>query len=201
MSRIEMSGYDFGRIMKACAKACSGRDIRESLRYIEMRANGTECVATSLDGFIMQQIKVKCAGEGVILIPGTIKPPKCETVIIEDQSNIRITYLDGGGNLIYAYELPKFEGPYFDWGTIIDDREEDVIHCNAHNLRNALAATVYADDGIISISIPKDRIKPIRIAANDVQAIVLPVRMCDESHYRRFGNWYKLLENKGGTGK
>lgn len=124
MSRIEMSGYDFGRIMKACAKACDRSNARKTLQHIELRAYGTECVATSLDGFIMQQIKVHCAGEGVILIPGTVKPPKCETVIIEDPNNVRITYLDGGGNLIYAYELPKFDGPYFDWSKIVDDREE-----------------------------------------------------------------------------
>lgn len=191
MSRIEMSGYDFGCIMRACAKGVDRSAIRQALRHIELRAYGTECVATSLDGFIMQQIKVHCAGEGVILIPGTIKPPKCDAVIIEDHTNIRITYLDGGGNLIYAYELPKFEGAYVDWGKIVNARVEDVIHLEAKRLRNALAATACADDGIISISVPKDRAKPVHIAAHDVQALVLPVRITDETYFRKFKNWYK----------
>lgn len=193
MSKIEMSGYDFGRIMRACAKACDRSNARRVLQYIELRAYGTECVATSLDGFIMQQIKVQCAGEGVILVPSTVKPPRCESVIIEDSDNIRITYLDGGGNLIYAYELPKHEGKYFDWSRVVGERDEDTIHCSARQLRNALAATASAADDVICIGIPKDKVKPITLASNDVQMVVLPMRVNDELYFRSFRNWHKLI--------
>ena len=191
MSKIEMSGYDFGRILRACAKGCEKAHYRRVLRYIELRADGKHCVATSLDGYIVQQIKVQCSGEGVVLLPNTIKPPKCETVTIEVSGNIKITFTDEGGNLLYAFELPKCGERFFDWGNIVkDDRDEDVIHCNAAYLRRALAATTYADDQVISISVPKDRVQPIRIAANDVQMIVMPVRVSDEAYRRNFANWY-----------
>ena len=55
MTRIEIAGRDFWRILKACANACDKSNFRSVLRYIELRADGTECVATSLDNFIMQQ--------------------------------------------------------------------------------------------------------------------------------------------------
>ena len=57
MTRIEIAGRDFWRILKACANACDKSNFRSVLRYIELRADGTECIATSLDNFIMQQIK------------------------------------------------------------------------------------------------------------------------------------------------
>ena len=56
MTRIEIAGHDFWRILKACANACDKSNFRRVLRYIELRADGTECVAKSLDRFIMQQI-------------------------------------------------------------------------------------------------------------------------------------------------
>ncbi len=195
MSKIQMSGYDFGRIMRACAKACDKAHYQRVMRFIELRADGKHCVATSLDGFIMQQIRVQCSGEGVVLLPNTIKPPKCETVTLETLNNVKITFTDEGGNLIYAFELPKHEGEFFEWGNIVkDNRDEDVIHCNAGNLRRALAATTYADDQTISISIPKNKLQNIRIAANDVQMIVLPVRVSDSAYLRGFKNWYKAQE-------
>lgn len=193
MSKIEMSGYDFGRIMRACAKACVRDNIHKALQYIELRACEGDCVATSLDGFIMQQIKVPCTGYGVILIPGTLKPPRCERVIVEDAENVRLTYLDCYDKPVFAIEVPKFDGAYFDWGKIIEDRAEEVIHCNARNLRNALAAMTCADDEVISISIPHNKIKQIHIASNDVQAVVLPVRINAEPYRKSFKNWYKPI--------
>lgn len=202
MSRIEMSGYDFNRIMQACAKACNKSNKRRVLRYIELRANGTECIATSLDGVIMQQIKVPCYGNGTVLIPYTIKPTKCESVIIEDAENVKITYLDFDGNLIYAYEVPKCDDEYIDWRKIVDDeRAEHVIYCNASNLRNVLEATRYSNDQVISISIPDDKLKPIRIASKDAQMIVLPIRVLSEKEkdVRKFENWYKETQAKEGA--
>lgn len=38
MTRIEIAGRDFRRILKACANACDKSNFRSVLRYIELRA-------------------------------------------------------------------------------------------------------------------------------------------------------------------
>lgn len=194
MTRIEIAGRDFWRILKACANACDKSNFRSVLRYIELRAEGTECIATSLDGFIMQQIRVRCNGSGTVLIPCGIQPPKCKSVVIEDMYGLKITYLDFCGKLIYAHEFPRCNDGYFDWGKIVETgSEEHTIYCNALNLRKALDAAVYAEDQTISINIPEDKLKPIRIASMDVQMLVLPVRIGSERDEasRKFKNWRK----------
>lgn len=197
MTRIEIAGRDFWRILKACANACDKSNFRSVLRYIELRADGTECVATSLDNFIMQQIRVRCNGSGIVLIPSAIQPPKCKSVVIEDVYSLKITYLGFDGKLIYAHEFPRCNDSYFDWGKIVENSgEEHTIYCNALNLRKVLDAAGYAEDQIISINIPEDKLKPIRLASMDVQMLVLPVRVGDErgEASRKFRNWHKQGE-------
>ena len=198
MTRIEIAGRDFWRILKACANACDKSNFRSVLRYIELRADGTECVATSLDNFIMQQIRVRCNGSGIVLIPSAIQPPKCKSVVIEDVHSLKITYLGFDGKLIYAHEFPRCNDSYFDWGKIVENSgEEHTIYCNALNLRKALDAAGCAEDHIISINIPEDKLKPIRLASMDVQMLVLTVRIGSERDEasRKFKNWRKQGEN------
>lgn len=197
MTRIEMAGHDFWRILRACASACDKSNFRSVLRYIELYADGTECIATSLDGFIMQQIRVRCNGSGTVLIPCGIQSPKCKNVVIEDVYSFKITYLGFDGKLIYAHEFPRCNDSYFDWGKIVETgSEEHTIYCNALNLRKVLDAAGYAEDQIISINIPEDKLKPIRLASMDVQMLVLPVRVGDErgEASRKFRNWHKQGE-------
>ena len=79
--------------------------------------------------------------------------------------SLKITYLGFDGKLIYAHEFPRCNDSYFDWGKIVENSgEEHTIYCNALNLRKALDAAGYAEDHIISINIPEDKLKPIRLA-------------------------------------
>ena len=105
--KIELSGYDFRHIVLACSKAASKNNVREALRYIELRADGKECVATALGGLIMQQVKCECKGKGVVLIPADIKTEKADTVIITAKESLRVAYYDENKKLILAVEMPK----------------------------------------------------------------------------------------------
>ena len=195
MQKIEMSGYSFNFIMKACSKATSRNDVREALRYIELRADGETCIATALSGFIMQQAKVECKGKGVILIPGDIKTERAESVTISVKDSLHIKYFDEMKQLIVGYELPKFNGPFIDWRKIqknIDD-PESVIYCDARYLRKIAAATTYATDQIISIAIPKDKSENILIASNDCQSLLMPTRIFSDSHKRAYQDWFKEI--------
>lgn len=196
MTEIEISGIDFGRIMRACARAASKNDIRAQLRYIELRANGTQLVATALDGFVMQQIKIPCNGRGVVLIPSTVKPEKCEKVLISENECLRISFYNSENQLIIAYEYPKITEKYIDWQRIVKEekRAESIIHVDAKYLRRIVMATAHAEDQIFSISIPDDKKENIRLASNDAQAIVMPMNILHEQNYRRFENWYELAE-------
>lgn len=192
--KIELSGYDFRHIVLACSKAASKNDVREALRYIELRADGKECVATALDGFIMQQVKCECKGKGVVLIPADIKTEKADTVIITAKDNLRIAYYAEDKQLILVVEMPKADCEFIDWNKIelFKERPEHFIHCDSQYLRKIVAATTHARDQIVSISIPEDKMQPIRIVSGDSQGVVLPVRVdADSNHERKAGNWYK----------
>ena len=191
--KIELSGYDFRHIVLACSKAASKNDVREAFRYIELRADGKECVATALDGFIMQQVKCECKGKGVVLIPADIKTEKADTVTITAKESLRIAYYDEMNKLILAVEMPKAECEFIDWKKAVPmgARPESVIHCEARYLRKILAATTHAKDQVISISIPEDKQKEIRIASNDSQGIIMPIRVSDPLYERKAANWYK----------
>lgn len=198
MIKIEIDWFYFRNILKACKKACDKCNFRRVLRYIELRADGTECVATSLDGYIMQQIKVPCDGKGIVLIPYTIQSPKCKKVVIEDNDtgNIQFSYFDMRDKLIYAQEFPRCADDYYNWSKIVEtDAAEHTIYCYASKLRKALSATKYNNDAIVSINIPDDPLKPIRLATKDAQMIILPVQMRSEDgiEIRKFKNWYKCI--------
>ena len=195
MQKIEMSGYSFNFIIKACSKATSRNNVREALRYIELRADGETCIATALDGFIMQQAKVDCKGKGVILIPGDIKTERAESVTISVKDSLHIKYYDEMKQLIVGYELPKYEGPFIDWQKIQKniDRPESVIHCDARYLRKVVAATAHAKDQILSISIPQNKEENILFASNDSQSILMPVRVFDDGHKRTYQDWFKEI--------
>lgn len=194
--KIEMSGNSFHFIMKSCSKATDKNNVREALRYIELRAEGGICVATALNGFIMHQARVGCKGKGVILIPGNLKTERAEWVTISVKDSLHIKYFDEMKNLLVGYELPKYEGPFVDWRNIPKnvERPESVIHCDSRYLRKILAATAHAEDQIISISIPEDKGKNILIASNDFQGLCMPVRVMDVEHKRGYQNWFKEIE-------
>lgn len=195
--KIELSGYDFRHIVLACSKAANKNDVREALRYIELRADGKECVATALDGIIMQQVKCECKGKGVVLIPADIKTEKAETVVITAKESLRIAYYDEMKKLILAVEMPKADCDFIDWNKAVpmEARPESVIHCDARYLRKIVAATTHARDQTVSISIPENREKPIRIVSGDSQGIVLPMRIsADPLYERKAANWFKDVE-------
>lgn len=194
--KIELSGYDFRHIVLACSKAANKNDVREALRYIELRADGKECVATALDGFIMQQVKCECKGKGVILIPADIKTEKADTVIITAKESLRVAYYDEMKKLILAVEMPKAECAFIDWNKAVpmEERPESVIHCDARYLRKIVAATTHTRDQIVSISIPENKVSPIRFATGDSQGIVLSVRISDPLYERKAANWFKDVE-------
>lgn len=192
--KIELSGYDFRHIVLACSKAASKNDVRESFRYIELRADGKECVATALDGYIMQQVKCECKGKGVVLIPADIKTEKADSVVITAKDSLRIAYYDETKKLILAVEMPKAECEFIDWNKIglFEERPEHFVHCDARYLRKIVAATTHARDQIFLISIPEDKLKPIRIVSGDSQGVVLPERVTDHPIYeRKAANWFK----------
>lgn len=191
--KIELNGYDFRHIVLACSKAASKNNVREALRYIELRADGKECVATALDGFIMQQVKCECKGKGVVLIPADIKTEKADTVIITAKESLRIAYYDENKQLILAVEMPKAECAFVDWNKmqLFKERPESVIHCDARYLRKIVAATTHARDQTFSICIPENKTDNIRIVSGDSRAVVLPLRVSDPLYERKAGNWFK----------
>lgn len=195
VSKIEMAWKSFNFILKACSKATSKNDVREALRYIELRADGETCVATALDGYIMQQVRVECTGMGAILIPGDLKAERAETVEISVEENLHVKYFDERKKLIVGYELPKYNGPFVDWRKIPKsiERAESVIHCDARYLRKIVAATTCAKDQIISISIPENKEENIRIASRDAQSIILPIRVFDKDFRRIYSDWFREI--------
>ena len=92
---MKFTYFDFMRIYKSCVNAVDKNGVRSMLRYIERRASNGYCVATARDGFLMNQVRVQCEGDGVILIP-PIRPPKCDMVKVENvpSGNVRISYFD-----------------------------------------------------------------------------------------------------------
>lgn len=191
--KIELSGYDFRHIVLACSKAANKNDVREAFRYIELRADGKECVATAIDGDICQQVKCECKGKGVVLIPADIKTEKADTVIITAKDNLRIAYYAEDKQLILAVEMPKADCGFVDWNKIglFAERPEHLIHCQAKHLRKILAATTHARDQIISISIPENNLQTIRIVSGDSQGFVLPTRVDPYNGERKAANWFK----------
>ena len=184
---MKFSYYDFLKIYKSCVKATDKSGGRRILRYIELRAKDGYCVATALDGFVLNQVRVKCEGDGVILIP-PVHPPKCVMVEVEKvpNGNVKISYFDYSCKLIYAYELPVDEGAYIKWAYIIPhERQGDrTIYCLPANLLKALECFKGNANMPICISIPKDKANTIAISRQDEQAIVLPVRINDGSYDR-----------------
>ena len=83
--------------------------------------------------------------------------------------------------MIYAYELPAYEGEYVRWDKLIPhDRHDDrKIYCNVDFLRKALGCFVQSKNNVICISIPQDPLKVIALSNMDEQAIVSPVRITD----------------------
>ena len=153
MVELKMSGVDFGRIVRACSRAASRNDIREELRYIELRADGETCVATAIDGFVMQQLRVPCEGRGVVMLPATAKAERSERAVITAGDKLRVSFFDVAEKLIIAYEYRKFEKPFFDWSKVVKEiqRPESVIHFDAKYLRKIVMATAHADDQVFSI--------------------------------------------------
>ena len=177
---MKFTQSEFMRIYKACVNATDKGSIREALKYIELRAADGYCVATALDGCVMCQIRVPCEGDGVVLLP-PIRPPKCFMVEVEKVTggNVKISYIDFNFKLIYAYELPEYEGAYLNWEPIMPyNRQGDrKIFCTAKQLRRALDSFPQTAYDALCISIPDDPIKPIALSNIDTQAIVLPVRV------------------------
>ena len=54
---MKFAYFDFMRIYKSCVKAVDKNGVRKILRYIELRASNGYCVASALDGFVMNQVR------------------------------------------------------------------------------------------------------------------------------------------------
>jgi hypothetical protein len=131
-----------------------------------------------------------------VSIPADIKTEKADTVIITAKDSLRIAYYDETNKLILAIEMPKVDCEFVDWNKIqlFKDRPESVIHCDARYLRKIVAATTHTRDQIVSISIPENKVSPIRFATGDSQGIVLPLRISDPLYEREAANWFKDVE-------
>lgn len=84
---IKLFGEDFNRIMRGCGASLSKDNSRKILQQIEISHDGNGYgYATSLDGFVMNQIGFPCSGdEGKFLMP-MFKPVsrKAEVTITAD---------------------------------------------------------------------------------------------------------------------
>ena len=113
---VTLSGEDYNKIIKVCAPATANdMQSRPALSQIELRVLDGKCIATGLNGYIMAQCRVNCAGDnGQYVIP-VIKlnaRKKQITITIHDD-----TVSISDGDMTYTKKACIF--PYVEWEKIV----------------------------------------------------------------------------------
>lgn len=94
MLTIKLFGEDFNRIMRGCGASLSKDSVRKYLQQIEISHDGDGIgYATSLDGYVMNQVSFPCAGdEGKFLMP-LYRPVsrKAEVTITADGEHVSVS--------------------------------------------------------------------------------------------------------------
>lgn len=94
MLTIKLFGEDFNRIMRGCGASLSKDSVRKCLQHIEISHDGDGIgYATSLDGYVMNQVSFPCAGdEGKFLMP-LYRPVsrKAEVTITADGEHVSVS--------------------------------------------------------------------------------------------------------------
>lgn len=119
--KIVLAGEDYNKIIKVCAPATT-KDMqsRPALPQIELRVLDGKCIATGLNGYIMAQCRVNCAGDnGQYVIP-VIKlnaRKKQITITIHDD-----TVSISDGDMTYTKKACIF--PYVEWEKFVSSDKE-----------------------------------------------------------------------------
>lgn len=178
---IKLMGSDFNRIMKVCAPCISSDELRNVLRYIiiECDGQGNGC-ATALDGFVMGQLRFKCAGDrGKLLVWPFKKVDKDKEITISSEDGV--TSVSDGDETI-SRRTP-LAGDYVDHSKIfkgaIQNKKVVKVSFNPHYLMKLLKALPKKANDCITLEIGED-VDPVVAKSNDAAGMLCPIRL----HYK-----------------
>ena len=175
---IKLMGSDFNRIMKTCSPCVCSDELREALRYIivECDGHGNGC-ATALDGFVMAQLRFKCAGDRGKLFVWPFKK-------VDKDKEITITCEDGvvsisDGDETISRKMLSAD-TYVDHSKFFKDaiQKEKVVQVsfNPYNLMKLLKAMPEKTNECITLEIG-DPIAPVILKSGDAAGMACPIRL------------------------